>query len=538
MATRWYKDRWLLLILLVSAALALGNLGDRHFWGDEVHLVNLGKSIATDGLPVVDDRLKQIEVTYEQDDLTKQVYNDAIQYAVSVNGKEVYGLHPWLVSYIASAPIALFGPQHEFPIRLPFVLIGLLAIPVTFVLAQRIGRSRRAALLAALLLGLSTVYLLALRNANYYGLILFAVPATLLCYLRTLEGKRHASWQFALIGAMLFHSQWIVFMGTMLGIAAHFLLFHRTKDAWKRVVRPLIGMFVLTFPWFVLTDQFSKASSVSTPLQYVLLLAISAYHFVIWFVPLVFLVFVPWLIAWKEQGKWHVDDGYALLALVIVTSFLFSALNYYTGTPVRYYYGLLPLAMIFNGALLDQLWKRSRVFAVALLVLLIATNVLFVAPLLQFKPLISGIAGSHDVLGTGADAQADFVSKTLRPRILLGEYLQEITHHVVSPTRAIIDIINRAEQRGSDVFVSAGDANAIGYYTGLRPATYANNFATRTYDWIVLPVSDARNAQVDLQRYTRRQIALATERWGDTADPAHHLFKTTEGEGVFLYHEK
>lgn len=534
MAARWYNDRWLWFILLAATVLALSNLGDRHFWGDEVHLLNLATSITKYGFPVVDDELKRTEVTYEVDDVTGQGYPQELIYGPRIAGKPVYTLHPWLVSAIAAIPIALFGQHHEFLIRLPFVFIGLLAIPITFVLARHITGSRRSACIAALLLAGSTVYLLALRNANYYGLILFAVPALLLCYLRVLEHRRHAGWQFALVGAMLFHSQWLVFMGTMFGLAAHFLIFNRTREAFLSFVAPLVGVFILTFPWFVVTGQFSKAGVISSPMQYVLLLAISAYHLVLWFIPLVFLVFVPWLMVSRHGKRWRISPEYTLLALTIITSVLFASLNYYTGTPVRYYYGLLPLAMIFNAALISKIWNR-RALAIVLIVLLVATNWVHVLPLLPFKPVIAAAASSQDVLGTGAAAQLSFVDKTLRPRALFAEYAEEITHHVVSPTRAIIDTINRAERKGTDIFVAAGDANAIGYYTGLRPATYANNFKTREYDWIALPISDVRNAEIDPNRFARRQFPYATDRWGDTADPAHHLFKTTAGEGFYLY---
>lgn len=518
-------------IMCIAAVLALSNLGDRHFWGDEVHLLNLGASVTQYGLPIVDNRIQHIEVTYESDDITHEGYNPDLIYGMRVAAGSIYTLHPWLVSYIAAAPIAMFGPHSEFFIRLPFALIGLLAIPLTYTLALRLSKKRRSALIAALLLAGSVTYLLALRNANYYGLILFAVPATLLCYLRALDKEKHATWQFAFAAAMLFHSQWLVFMGTMLGIGAHFLLFNRTMNAFKRVLAPLIGIFALTFPWFWLTGQFSKASVLSSPLQYALLLSISAYHFVLWFIPLILLAFVPFIIVYK---KWRAHTGYALLALTIVASVLFSSLNYYTGTPVRYYYGLLPLAMIFNAAVIDKLWNK-RWLAIGVIALLLATNIIQVAPILPFKDTLTTLAGSQDVLGTGSDAQQGFVAKTLRVRSPLLAYLQEIMSYVVSPTRAIIDTINAAPQKGTNVYVAVGDANAIGYYTGLRPATTPNNFRTREHDWIALSVHDERNAQIPPEQYTRMQFPYSTERWGDTADPAHHVFKTTLGDGFYLY---
>lgn len=557
MKNHWYNDKLLLVIILAAAVLSLANLGDRHFWGDEVHLLNLGKNILIYGLPIVDNNLRQSEVTYEIDDITKTGYNETVGYGIPFgnNGNQLYTLHPFLTSYIASIPISIFGPYNEFFIRLPFVLIGLLAIPVIYSLAKRISNNKRIALLSALLLASSVTYLLALRNANYYGLILFAVPATLLCYLRTLDNEKNAWWQFAiLLGIILFHSQWIVFIGTMLGITAHFLIFNRNLKALKLVAKPIYGIFLLNFIWFVWTKQFSKSGIISTPMQYLLLLCISCYHFILWFVPLIFLLYAVWLVIFNKQRKWLFNNGYALLALTIITSFLFASLNYYTGIQVRYYYGLLPLAMIFNAVIIDKFCQQLNKFSasksakqkliwqkaipIAIIVLLICTNFIQVVPLMPFKPIISRLAGSQDVLGTGANAQQGFVDKTLSPRIIFFEYIYEITHKVQTPTSAILDTILSVQQKGKNIFVAAGDANAINYYTGLSPSANPDNYRTRTYDWIILPAGDSRNYQTYLDNYSMTRFPYATDRWGDTADPAHHLFRTTEGAGFYIYRRK
>jgi hypothetical protein len=191
--------------------------------------------------------------------------------------------------------------------------------------------------------------------------------------------------------------------------------------------------------------------------------------------------------------------------------------------------------MIFNAAIIDKVWQWKRPAAIVLVVLLIVTNLIAVAPLIPFKPIISRLAGSQDVLGTGSEAQQGFVGKTLAPRIIFFKYLYEITHNVQSPTSAVLDVIIPVQPKGKNIFVAAGDANAIGYYTGLTPATNNNNYATRNYDWIVLPANDARNAQIDNNKYSKTHFPYATDRWGDTADPAHHLFRTTEGAGFYLY---
>ena len=546
MKTLLRKHKWLLAIIVIAAVLALSNLGDRFFWGDETNQLFFSQSILRHGLPVVDDQVRQLNTLYETDDV--KPVDSIMSYSVKVGGLELYNAHPWLVTYIAALPIALFGPYQEFFVRLPFVLIGLFALPLLYLLALRVSRSKRVALLASILLGLSTVYLLALRNTLYYGIVLAAVPATLLCYLRMLDKKPHAWWQFAIAGTVLFHSQWLIFLGTMLGIALHWLFFHRTLAKLKRVLLPLACIFVLTFPWFMLTGQLSKAAVLSTPLQFVTLLSIGVYHFILWFVPVVLLVFVPSILLIRKERAWTISKEYALLALTIIATVLIASLNYFGGTPIRYFYGLLPLAMILNAAVIGKIaqWlaaKKVHVRAIqagvlVLVVLLAMTNVINVLPLMPFKPVLTMLAGSQDVLGTGAEAQEGFVAKSLRPRVMLGEYLYEITHSIITPTRAIVDEITKIPNPGRSIFVAAGDANAISYYTGLRPATYPNNFATREYDWISLPLHDPRNGMINQAAYGRTDFAYALDHWGDTADPVHHLFKTKGGEGFVLYHKQ
>lgn len=530
------------MIIVLAGLLALGNLGARHFWGDETNQLFFSQSILRHGIPVVDDYVRQHNTLFETNSNISE--NVISYYSARVGGIDLYSAHPWLVAYIAAVPMALAGPFSEFFIRLPFVLIGLLAIPATFFLALRISRDRRVALLSALLLGFSTVYLLALRNTLYYGIVLFVVPAMLLAYLKTINKEKSGWWQFLLAGIVLFHSQWLVFIGTMLGIAVHFMLFNCSFEKLKRVVPPLAAIFALTFPWFILTGQLSKASVLSTPVEFIALLSIAAYHFIVWFVPVVFLLFVPFLVFARGHGRWCVDDGYALLVLVAVATPVVGALNYFGGTPIRYFYGILPLAMILNSAIISRLWqwrvswlRAKKVFVIALVILLVATNFVHVLPLMPFRQVLVAVSGLKNVLDTGVEAQQNFVIKTLQPRILIAEYLYEITHPVISPTQAIIDEIKRVPRAGM-IFVAAGDANAISYYTGLQPATYQYKFNANAYDWVSLPAKDVRNSDMKAKEYVRVQFPYAFDKWGDTADPSHHWFSTREGNGFFLYRRK
>lgn len=530
-----------LLIVLFAGVLSIAGLGERIFWADEVHLINLGRSIIVHGIPVVDDSVKQREVAYEVDDGTGIVYNPTIVYAVKISGHDVYSLHPWLVSYIATVPIAIFGPYAEFWTRLPFVLIGLLGIPITFALGRRLV-NERTGIFASVLMGFSVVFLLALRNVNYYGLVFFAVPLTVLGYVRLLNNEKFAHIHFTLAAAIVFHSQWLTFLGMMAGVYAHLLLFERTKL--RRFVLPTIGVVLLTLPWFIITGQFSKASVINGLTGYLLFGVIGLYQIVIWLSPLVILIFVPFLLK-KHRGLW-------ILLLVIISTLAITSLNSYTGTPIRYFYGVLPFCSILSAAVINSLANKSRIIAGAVICLLIMTNIVSVLPLLPVKPVALNLS-NMGVRDTILQERVDFVDKTLQPRILIAEYLREITVPVKSITTGILNVLKEKnsqvevcvsgsaeginEELAGSVFVGAGDPAALAYYSGLNVSTYANNYKTRTFDWVVLTADDSRNLDFEnVAMENKTYIDLSTERWGDTADPTHHLFTTTKGTGAVVYH--
>jgi hypothetical protein len=567
-ANKWYKDKLFLGILLVVLSLSILNLGDRPFWGDEVHLINFGKTIIKYGLPVVDNELKNIEATYEVDDITGQGWNaDRLHLSTVINGREVYTLHPWLTSYIVAIMMWAFGPFNEFLIRLPFVLFGIMALIPTYLLAMRITGQRDIARLSTLLLGSSVVFLLAIRSANYYGIIILCTPVILLSYMDVQDGKRNAWWKFGLSSSVLFHAQWLVFFSIMFGIAVHFIIYLMFRKGWMksatRMILPLTVTVILTLPWFYMTEQFEKSSVLPTLSQYMNLLSIGTYHILTWFIPLIIiaigLLIIYMLYAHKKKNSrkdhgswltriWSDSFKYSLLIIPFVTSLILLSLNYYTGTPIRYFYSLLPSAMIINAGIIYLLYNSkiigvnaSKILAVLILIMMMFTNVIHVAPLIPFKGAFIKIAGSEDVLSTGKENQMNFFEKSLRFRTVFLEYVNEITNHVQSSTQEIIDYIGmHGYALGSNIFIAAGDPNTIGYYTRMRPATVDNNFGTRDYDWIILPMDDQRNKAVNLKIYSQSSGYLQPEKWGDTADPVHHLFKTTQarpGEGFYIYNK-
>ncbi len=532
-----------LLIIFLSGLLAISGIGERIFWADEVHLVNLGRSILIHGIPVVDDVVKQREVVYEFEDSTGISYSPTVPYAVNINGNELYSLHPWLVSYIAAVPIAIFGPFAQGWTRLPFVLIGILGILVTFLLANRLV-NERTGIIASLLTGFSVVFLLALRNVNYYGLVLFAVPFSVLGFMRLLKNEQHAGAHFTIAASIVFHSQWLTFLGMMLGLYGYILFVERIK--WQRFVLPTLGIILLTLPWFILTKQYAKVTVLNGISSTLLFGMIGIYQVLIWLIPLVILVCIPFLIK-KEKGLW-------LLLFVVAGTIFINSLNSYTGAPLRYFYGVLPICSILSGAVLEKVMNKSKITAAVLISLLLLTNAISVVPLLPLKSIALHLSES-DIRDTSKEERAQFIEKTLQLRFLFVEYIQEMFVPVRSVTRGILDVLEKEDggitvctsckvgaQYGNlvgNMFVGAGDPAALAYYARLNVSTYANNYKTRTFDWIVLTPDDERNKEMFERGFTKvASVDLSAARWGDTADPTHHLFATTPDAGAIVYHTK
>ena len=564
------KHNILYAIILFALILSVLNLGDRYFWGDEVHLLHLGDSITKYGLPVLTTEIRHEDITYETDDITNKTISEIVfsikpeDFTTKLFGEDIYVMHSWLLMYIEAGAISIFGLYNEFFIRLFFVIIGLIAIPFTYALAMHITKKKEIANLSAFLLACSVVYLLAIRNANYYALIIASVPAAIYFYLKMIEDKKDANkhmhfqmWGFALASAVIFHSNWLVFAGTMLGIGIHFVIYemcvkHKILAKKSKIFKPviksikdaryfiysLIIIFLLTAPWFIWTQQYSK-SSIHTGLKdYILLLFASAYQFVIWFVPVLFIIILAVMLFNKKNRKELLRKEYVLFVIILLSYFLLISLNKYSGAPIRYYYGLLPIAMIINAIVIYFLWKKTKIVATLVIVLFIFTNLIQIAPIIPLRGIITSELNSNNVLNVSSDTQIGYLEESTTPKMLMIDYSSEITRHVQTPTESIVDYMReRHVAVGAPVFIGSGDPNTVGYYTKTDVHTYAPNFNTREYSFIVLDASDDRNKEIDMNKYEKEYFPLETYKWGDTADPTHHVYMTTYGEGFYVYHK-
>src|SRR5437899_334000 len=167
------RDPVLGIVLALAALLLFFNLGGRYFWQDEAETVLLGKSILRSAAPYAFDG-------------TNVVSQEA--------GREfgpdfLWRWAPWLQYYVAAGSIGLLGTT-PLAARLPFALLGLLTVPLVFILARDLFGSRRVARLSALCLATSVPFLLHARQARWHAPAFLLATGFLLGLTGTARGRR------------------------------------------------------------------------------------------------------------------------------------------------------------------------------------------------------------------------------------------------------------------------------------------------------------------------------------------------------------
>jgi tetratricopeptide (TPR) repeat protein len=174
------------VIIALAGALLLTNLGGDALWEDEGDTAVLARSILQTGLPKAWDGVAFLDPDYGQ----------------RLTSGLVMVSHPWLQYYVAAGSLAVFG-ESAAAARLPFAVAGLATIVTVYAFVITMLRSRRVAVVAALLLTVSVQFLLLARQARNYPLHALLTCLIIWRFLR-LDSWRHAA-MLAALGIVLFH---------------------------------------------------------------------------------------------------------------------------------------------------------------------------------------------------------------------------------------------------------------------------------------------------------------------------------------------
>jgi len=541
------KKNLVIVILILSFLLVFVNLGNRVISADESLTTIVAKTVAEKGYPSALYDNGQLIITKEG------------AYA-NVFGKDVYAWNSWLEYYLAALPLKLFG-MSEFMLRFPFALFGLFTIVLFYFFARKLTNNKEVSLVSLIILATSVPFLLHIRQARWYPLVMFFSLALLFSYLCLLKKEKKASFYFILSAILLFHSNFFIFLSLFFGLLIHFIFFFKEKnkrEIFRKSIVPLLLIFILTFPWFYLT-QLSKATYLKFSLMTTVInFFLSCYYIFIYMFPLIFILLIP-LIFKKYRTKRKdkesselkdVSKNYLLVFIVILTYLVILSLKIDALPGMRSLIFLMPLFCLIIGNIIYKIKEKNKVIAYLLLILLIFTNFLHLFPFVFFKSAALNVfenfyakdSFSPEEL-TSYEKQT-FIENSLNVRFFFFDYLYEITRDYDSSDELIVNYMIKNGNK-NDTFIASSFPNTILLYTGMNMV----DLNAGRIDWIVIRGFKVRadieenftksvNEKINLSNYDKIVINSLEERWADAPDPVNHRFKTDKNGTVILYHLK
>ncbi|MEW6744444.1 MAG: glycosyltransferase family 39 protein [Planctomycetota bacterium] len=478
------RRTWIAPILLLAAALVLvlANLGNHYLWQDEAQTALIGKTILSHGTPRGTDG--------------KNFFS---QERGSEYGKNyIWRWHAWLQFYLVAPSLALLGST-TIAARLPFALLGVATVLLTYFLAKRLYGSTKAGVLAALLLVTSVPFLLLVRQCRYYSAAAFFSLLGLHAYLSLLQRKRGSAILFVVATTLVVHSHHIYIAPLLATTFLHAAFFHRER----------LRLVFLT-------------SAVAVLINLPALL---------WFLG------APY------------EERYVMTAVAVRVS-----LAYYAEQMARHlFHPALLLLAALNGAF--AWWRRGHpprpgprtVQALSLLALFVLTTFVvlcvsnpqqhfrYLAPMIPAVCLVIALIleRTHTVV-----AGAVLVALALHGSML--DYVYEITHDYRGPVKGIVSYLREHSDPDDTVAISYDDL-PVKFYTPLRVIgglTGEDLSDAKRADFVIVRyhfscgkdqyVRSFLIKNVDFINYRRVTIDYPDLPTENREDPFYHAFRTVE----------
>jgi hypothetical protein len=238
----------LLVICVLTATLLFWNLQRKYLWQDEAHtavlamrLLHFGRPVAYDGVNLVSHEISSAEDTASLDRSSANP-DAALKYFIErgdFKNDLSWTWHPWGQFVAAAISLKLLGPT-TWAARLPFVLAGLLTVPLLYALGSKYANSRSIAALSCLLLTFNSYWILHSRQCRYYSLSGLFLLLTVLAYFRWQKGYRWGSITFVIAALLWFHVDY----GTVWPVLA-VLFMDSLVENWRHPMRTILVGLVL-----------------------------------------------------------------------------------------------------------------------------------------------------------------------------------------------------------------------------------------------------------------------------------------------------
>lgn len=419
-----------LLIVFVGIMLIFTHLSNRYLWSDEAETALLARNIITFGVPKAFDGKTLIsqEAGREYD------------------ADYIWRWTPWLDKYIAAASFKALG-EGTLSARLPFALIGILSIFSLYFLAEILFKDRWLSLLAMCFLVFSVPFLLYVRQCRYYSIAIFAAIWAVYFFFSLLNGKRRSALGFVIAMTMLFHSNYLLFLGSAFSLFVCFLALYFEKKVLRRVLVSYSLLFLINLPWFIFFHLLGKTKETGKLLSFSENVSryfsqINEFSF-----PLAALLLFSGfaLMARKRKSLMNTGAARPFLFLLIFSVVYVLFISLAPWSFFRYIIILLPLFAILHAFMARHLWRWNRGFALIFTILLLFSGVFNRASVYPF--LDSGYFKSRE---QRADKRFDLFFP-------LGNYLYEITHDLDGPIETMVTFLEENAETADRVFISYGD---------------------------------------------------------------------------------
>lgn len=476
----------LLAVLGAAAVLLLSNLGNQYLWQDEAQTALIARTVVEHGVPLGDDGKNSF--SQEQ--------------GAEYGEDRVWKWHPWFPFYLLAVFFELLGIS-TFTARLPFALVGLATVALTYQAGRILWQSRRAGLVAAALLASSLPFLLLSRQCRYYAPAAFFALATLYCYWNLERSRPVHAVLFFFSATLLFHTNFVHCAAVLTAVFLHAVALRRRALA--RVTTVCVLVIVVNAPWFLWVADVDYAGRYGNLDARTFLTSLTTYGRYLFadVLPVLFLPVVIAVLGWTRVVRRRttldrpVGGAAALLLLFMLACIAFQAV--FNNPPLFRNLGpVIPVGCLLGGVVADAAFRERLAFGGACLCLLVYNSA-------------------------------------------FPDFLYEITHDYDGPIEGIVTYLNRQGSPDDVVAMTYGDL-PVKFYTGMRVVgglTGEDLADAARADWVILrhhviskedrQVREELIALIPDEAYRVIPRAYPDLPFENREDPSEHHYRTVTG---------
>lgn len=524
---------FLFLVTCVATFLLFSNLGNQYLWQDEAQTATISKTILTHGIPLGYDGKNHFSQ----------------EFGVDYGDNYIWKWHTWLSFYLVAGAFKIFG-VNTLAARLPFALLGIATIVLTYVTSKALLKERRTAMIATVLVLVSVPFLILSRQSRYYSATMFFSLLCLFSYGMLLQKKKYAAPLYVAALTLLFHTHYIYSATMLAAVIVHAVLYQRERLRAALLVSA--GAVLLNLPWIIWLSSIKYGNRYSENLfsvEQFFKFGQSYYYQIGEFIfPPMLLIIPAFFGVWEWVKQKDLFTQATLWKKIRILTLILILLLVGFGILLHIHFYAAAAASIFFLVLV--LRKKSPIGeSLALLVLFIIitlTALLLSIPSPFFRYLAPLIPVFCILIGY-------VIEKAMRVHVIFGieillitvlwinplhDFLYEVTHDYDGPIEGIVNYL-RANGASSDtVVITYGDL-PLKFYTDMKVVGGLTGESVSPYtnaQWIIFrktPMSIADTVirhhlkkHVDWNKYREIKIGYPDIPWENREEPQRHLYRT------------